>query len=93
MAMSSSIVLIQPILLPALSSGGDERPDGGDERPDDVVFEDVADIASYAPESLVGYAVKVWWPLDKEFYQGRVVSFNPATFMHKVGGPFGCCFK
>ena len=43
------------------------------------------EIAGLAPESLIGHVVKVYWPLDSQFYQGRVVSFNPATYKHKVG--------
>ncbi|KAK9699893.1 hypothetical protein RND81_08G202200 [Saponaria officinalis] len=33
---------------------------------------------------LVGATVKVWWPVDKEFYQGVVDSFDPETKKHKI---------
>ncbi|KAK1360078.1 Armadillo-type fold [Heracleum sosnowskyi] len=35
-------------------------------------------------EKLVGRKVKVWWPLDKKFYEGAVASFDSLTQMHKV---------
>ncbi|KAK9671902.1 hypothetical protein RND81_12G062900 [Saponaria officinalis] len=33
---------------------------------------------------LVGATVKVWWPFDKEFYQGVVGSFDPAIKKYKI---------
>ncbi|KAL8099097.1 sister chromatid cohesion protein PDS5 homolog D isoform X2 [Apium graveolens] len=35
-------------------------------------------------DTLVGRRVKVWWPLDKMFYEGAVASFDSLTQMHKV---------
>ncbi|XP_049933281.1 sister chromatid cohesion protein PDS5 homolog C isoform X2 [Nymphaea colorata] len=35
-------------------------------------------------ESLVGSKIKVWWPLDKMFYEGSVVSYDPSKKKHKV---------
>nr|GLL29267.1 uncharacterized protein LOC109164750 [Ipomoea trifida] len=40
-------------------------------------------IKGYGKE-LVGAKVKVWWPLDKRFYEGVVSSFNPKMKKHKV---------
>ncbi|KAL1814496.1 hypothetical protein ACET3Z_017070 [Daucus carota] len=35
-------------------------------------------------EKLVGRRIKVWWPLDKFFYEGAVASFDSVTQTHKV---------
>ncbi|KAI3761482.1 hypothetical protein L1987_51899 [Smallanthus sonchifolius] len=35
-------------------------------------------------QDLVGHRVKVWWPLDKMFYEGAVSSYNPLDDKHKV---------
>ncbi|KAK1358150.1 hypothetical protein POM88_051406 [Heracleum sosnowskyi] len=35
-------------------------------------------------EKLVGRRVKIWWPLDKMFYEGAVASFDSLTQTHKV---------
>ncbi|KMZ59311.1 hypothetical protein ZOSMA_69G00070 [Zostera marina] len=35
-------------------------------------------------QELIGSSIKVWWPIDKEFYHGVVDSFNPSTKKHKV---------
>ncbi|XP_020259037.1 DNA mismatch repair protein MSH6 [Asparagus officinalis] len=46
---------------------------------------------SYTPDnkkkqdaSLVGSKIKVWWPDDKEFYEGVVDSYDPDTKKHMV---------
>lgn len=35
-------------------------------------------------EELVGRSIKVWWPLDKMFYDGAIYSFDPAKQKHQV---------
>ncbi|TYH69570.1 hypothetical protein ES332_D05G065500v1 [Gossypium tomentosum] len=35
-------------------------------------------------ENLVGLKVKVWWPKDREFYEGFIHSFDSAKKKHKV---------
>lgn len=35
-------------------------------------------------EKLVGCKIKVWWPLDQEYYEGSVDSFDLITMTHKV---------
>ncbi|CAK9189716.1 unnamed protein product [Sphagnum troendelagicum] len=35
-------------------------------------------------EGLVGCGIKVWWPLDRRFYKGEVVSYNAKKKKHKV---------
>ncbi|NMR86128.1 hypothetical protein HKB06_10035, partial [Vibrio parahaemolyticus] len=35
-------------------------------------------------QNLVGLRVKVWWPDDREFYKGVIVSFDSAKKKHKV---------
>ncbi|MBA0757044.1 hypothetical protein Gotri_020165 [Gossypium trilobum] len=35
-------------------------------------------------ENLVGLKVKVWWPKDREFYEGVIHSFDPIKRKHKV---------
>ncbi|XP_057957797.1 sister chromatid cohesion protein PDS5 homolog C-like isoform X2 [Malania oleifera] len=35
-------------------------------------------------ENLVGLMVKVWWPKDEMFYEGRIESFDPAKKKHRV---------
>ncbi|CAN8293179.1 unnamed protein product [Cochlearia groenlandica] len=40
-------------------------------------------------EKLVGKRVKVWWPLDKMFYEGVISSFSSRKNMHVVSYPDG----
>ncbi|GAB4854689.1 hypothetical protein Ancab_023273 [Ancistrocladus abbreviatus] len=35
-------------------------------------------------EELVGSMIKVWWPDDQEFYEGKVESFDAVDMRHKV---------
>ncbi|XVF24675.1 hypothetical protein REPUB_Repub13aG0147800 [Reevesia pubescens] len=35
-------------------------------------------------EELVGRRIKVWWPLDKTFYEGVVASYDPIKMKHRV---------
>ncbi|KAF3450964.1 hypothetical protein FNV43_RR07053 [Rhamnella rubrinervis] len=35
-------------------------------------------------ELLVGRKIKVWWPMDKTFYEGVIHSFDPVKKKHKV---------
>ncbi|KAI5595819.1 hypothetical protein BDE02_03G164700 [Populus trichocarpa] len=35
-------------------------------------------------EQLVGNKIKVWWPMDKRFYEGVVDSYDPIKKKHKV---------
>ncbi|XP_034922189.1 sister chromatid cohesion protein PDS5 homolog D isoform X2 [Populus alba] len=35
-------------------------------------------------EQLVGSKIKVWWPMDKRFYEGVVDSYDPIKKKHKV---------
>ncbi|KAJ0639303.1 putative sister chromatid cohesion protein Pds5 [Helianthus annuus] len=35
-------------------------------------------------QDLVGHRVKVWWPLDKMYYEGTVSSYNHVDNKHKV---------
>ncbi|VFQ90204.1 unnamed protein product [Cuscuta campestris] len=35
-------------------------------------------------EELAGAKIKVWWPLDHQFYEGKVASFDHVKKMHKV---------
>ncbi|KAJ6703063.1 ANDROGEN INDUCED INHIBITOR OF PROLIFERATION AS3 / PDS5-RELATED [Salix viminalis] len=35
-------------------------------------------------EHLVGSKIKVWWPIDKRFYEGVVDSYDPIKKKHKV---------
>nr|KJB34763.1 hypothetical protein B456_006G082000 [Gossypium raimondii] len=41
--------------------------------------EDGIDIAD-----LIGYRIKVWWPMDKKFYEGTVKSYDPIKRKHVV---------
>ncbi|XVE87621.1 hypothetical protein DITRI_Ditri19aG0002600 [Diplodiscus trichospermus] len=41
--------------------------------------EDGIDIAD-----LIGYRIKVWWPMDKQFYEGTVKSYDPTKRKHVV---------
>ncbi|XWS18109.1 hypothetical protein CRYUN_Cryun32bG0013400 [Craigia yunnanensis] len=41
--------------------------------------EDGIDIAD-----LIGYRIKVWWPMDKQFYEGTVKSYDPIKRKHVV---------
>ncbi|KAM3269007.1 sister chromatid cohesion protein PDS5 D isoform X1 [Capsicum chacoense] len=35
-------------------------------------------------EELIGCTVKIWWPIDKAFYEGRITSFYYSAKMHRV---------
>ncbi|XWS19147.1 hypothetical protein CRYUN_Cryun32bG0107100 [Craigia yunnanensis] len=35
-------------------------------------------------EDLIGRRIKVWWPMDKTFYEGVVASYDPIRMKHKV---------
>lgn len=35
-------------------------------------------------EDLVGCRIKVWWPLDRSYYEGTISSFDVSTKKHKV---------
>ncbi|KAL2341418.1 hypothetical protein Fmac_009358 [Flemingia macrophylla] len=35
-------------------------------------------------EDIIGCRIKVWWPLDKEFYQGTVKAYDPAKRKHMI---------
>ncbi|XP_031270403.1 sister chromatid cohesion protein PDS5 homolog A-like [Pistacia vera] len=35
-------------------------------------------------EDLIGYRIKVWWPMDKEFYEGTVKSYDPIQQKHVI---------
>ncbi|KAK8629893.1 hypothetical protein V6N13_078711 [Hibiscus sabdariffa] len=41
--------------------------------------EDGIDIAD-----LIGYRIKVWWPLDKQFYEGTIKSYDPIKKKHVI---------
>ncbi|XP_038718226.1 uncharacterized protein LOC120011235 isoform X2 [Tripterygium wilfordii] len=38
----------------------------------------------YHGNQLVGRTIKVWWPMDKEFYKGVVDSYDPVKEKHEV---------
>ncbi|KAG6593365.1 Sister chromatid cohesion protein PDS5-like B-B, partial [Cucurbita argyrosperma subsp. sororia] len=48
-----------------------------------IVENEVIDVLS-AGEELVGRRIKVWWPLDRKFYEGIIQSFDPVKRKHKV---------
>nr|XP_027086449.1 uncharacterized protein LOC113708178 [Coffea arabica] len=35
-------------------------------------------------EKLIGSRIKVWWPIDRQFYEGTIDSFDPLRKKHKV---------
>ncbi|XP_015583400.1 sister chromatid cohesion protein PDS5 homolog A isoform X1 [Ricinus communis] len=35
-------------------------------------------------EELIGYKIKVWWPMDKQFYEGTVKSYDPIKRKHVI---------
>ncbi|KAF2589179.1 hypothetical protein F2Q70_00041640 [Brassica cretica] len=46
--------------------------------------EEVESNKSKLGQELVGKRVKVWWPLDKKFYEGVIQSYDGRTRRHKV---------
>ncbi|KAJ7958504.1 Sister chromatid cohesion protein PDS5-like B-B [Quillaja saponaria] len=44
---------------------------------------DKSEIKEYG-ENLVGARVKVWWPMDKEFYEGIIDSYDSVKQKHKI---------
>ncbi|CAK9310357.1 unnamed protein product [Citrullus colocynthis] len=67
--------------------GGDdyleETPKAKATRKHAIMEKEVMDISS-AGEELVGRRIKVWWPLDRMFYEGVVRSFDPVKKKHQV---------
>ncbi|MED6138901.1 hypothetical protein PIB30_078895 [Stylosanthes scabra] len=35
-------------------------------------------------EDLIGCRIKVWWPMDKEFYEGTIKSYDPSKGKHVI---------
>lgn len=35
-------------------------------------------------EDLIGYRIKVWWPMDKQFYEGTIKSYDPIKKKHVI---------
>ena len=35
-------------------------------------------------ENLIGCRIKVWWPIDKEFYEGTIKSYDPSKKKHVI---------
>lgn len=52
----------------------------GLESPNSRVDED----EETSTQELVGCRIKVWWPMDKKFYQGVIRSYQPSKKKHKV---------
>ncbi|XP_050944558.1 sister chromatid cohesion protein PDS5 homolog D-like isoform X2 [Cucumis melo] len=61
----------------------EETPQAEATRRHAIVEKEVMDISS-AGEELVGRRIKVWWPLDRMFYEGVVRSFDPVKKKHQV---------
>ncbi|XP_052174674.1 sister chromatid cohesion protein PDS5 homolog C-like isoform X3 [Diospyros lotus] len=61
-----------------INSGKHARKELGDK-----IFEMPHEGKSYG-EELVGRKIKVWWPLDRAFYEGAIYSFNPRERKHRV---------
>lgn len=49
-----------------------------------VQFTEVDVTLSMAPEALVGMPIKVYWPLDRQFYTGKAVSYDASTCKHRI---------
>nr|XP_048320328.1 sister chromatid cohesion protein PDS5 homolog C isoform X2 [Ziziphus jujuba var. spinosa] len=49
-----------------------------------IIGKEEASEISADNEELVGCRIKVWWPLDKMFYEGVVHSYDPVKKRHKV---------
>ena len=39
----------------------------------------------FAPGALLETDIRIYWPADGNYYSGRVVAYDQATFKHKVG--------
>ncbi|KAL4331897.1 hypothetical protein GQ457_07G044020 [Hibiscus cannabinus] len=60
-----------------------ETPKTNSKRKHTPSKEKASDSMEYG-ENLVGLKVKVWWPKDREFYEGFIHSFDPSKKKHKV---------
>ncbi|KAK8513530.1 hypothetical protein V6N13_002267 [Hibiscus sabdariffa] len=60
-----------------------ETPKTNSKRKNTPSKEKASDSMEYG-ENLVGLKVKVWWPKDREFYEGFIHSFDPSKKKHKV---------
>ncbi|CAN0862406.1 Sister chromatid cohesion protein PDS5 homolog C [Linum grandiflorum] len=49
---------------------------------DEVFSSQVKD--SDDPKRIIGKRVRVWWPVDKAFYEGAVDSYDPTSKKHKI---------
>ncbi|KAL4334997.1 hypothetical protein GQ457_07G037490 [Hibiscus cannabinus] len=61
----------------------EETPKTNSKRKNTPSKEKASDSMEYG-ENLVGLKVKVWWPKDREFYEGFIHSFDPSKKKHKV---------
>ncbi|GMJ15838.1 hypothetical protein like AT4G31880 [Hibiscus trionum] len=61
----------------------EENPKASSKRKHTPSKEKASDSMQYG-ENLVGLKVKVWWPKDREFYEGVVHSFDAVKKKHKV---------
>ncbi|KAJ6743862.1 ANDROGEN INDUCED INHIBITOR OF PROLIFERATION AS3 / PDS5-RELATED, partial [Salix viminalis] len=61
----------------------DETPVTSTKRKRAAGDEKASDIKEF-DENVVGSKVKVWWPKDRQYYEGKVVSFDPIKKKHKV---------
>ncbi|XP_076888777.1 uncharacterized protein LOC143539322 [Bidens hawaiensis] len=58
---------------------GNTKNSGSDNGADDK-----DDIPKKWKEDLAGHMIKVWWPLDKVYYEGVVASYDPLNGKYKV---------
>ncbi|KAM7266745.1 hypothetical protein ACFE04_004642 [Oxalis oulophora] len=35
-------------------------------------------------EDLIGYRIKIWWPVDKKFYEGTIKSYDDSKRKHVI---------
>lgn len=61
----------------------DDYDDNDDDNDDDDPIETPYGRKSYK-EDLVGCRIKVWWPLDRRFYEGIISSYDASARKHKV---------
>ncbi|XP_047324398.1 sister chromatid cohesion protein PDS5 homolog C-like isoform X5 [Impatiens glandulifera] len=59
------------------------EPDKSSKRKRGLGKDKVTDTRDYDAD-LVGSKVKIWWPKDKEFYEGVVAAYDPVEKKHKI---------
>ncbi|KAI4377612.1 hypothetical protein MLD38_015210 [Melastoma candidum] len=88
-ALKSSKKYDKKEAVPPLKGSGKGKPHSvetpkGSLKREDAPSKEEGNGAKKDGAALVGSKIKVWWPMDKAFYKGRVVDFDAVTKKHRI---------